>query len=301
MPQRSTAFQDLIALLERQLAPVGAVVTESALVPETLTGNLREVDILIRGPFGAREVVVGIECRDHQRKGDIHWIEQARSKFDVLPIDKRVLVARSGFTKAAIVRARQWNIEVISLAQAVTVDWAVALTKPRDWSIMRVRCRIIGVRLACATPEGIAGLSPAEPLRFAHHGIVESAADFGQRLTLLESVQKDLFSKVEQIHEWTKLTIKFRFSSGACHTPDELGVHWPVKWAEFDILCKGVRKPTSPQFAIYSKAVVGTSAGVVDEAPFTVAMSQAEGKAPQGIARVINSGQILEIDLSEFF
>ncbi len=37
MPKRSNSFQDLVSLIERQLAPTTALVTESAMVPETLT------------------------------------------------------------------------------------------------------------------------------------------------------------------------------------------------------------------------------------------------------------------------
>lgn len=107
MPRRTNTFQELIELIERQLAPTGAHVINSAMVPETLSGNLREIDILIKCTVGVREVMVGIECRDHHRKADIQWIEQARGKFDVLPIDKRVVISRSGFTKHAMRRARE--------------------------------------------------------------------------------------------------------------------------------------------------------------------------------------------------
>jgi hypothetical protein len=45
MPRRTNDFQKLVFQIERQLAPLGAVVEESAMLPERGTGDLREVDV----------------------------------------------------------------------------------------------------------------------------------------------------------------------------------------------------------------------------------------------------------------
>jgi len=301
MPRRTNSFQELIALIERKLAPTGAQVTESAMVPETLSGKLREIDILIKCTVGIREVLVGIECRDHNRKADIQWIEQARGKFDVLPIDKRVVVSRRGFTEHAMRRAREWNIEAVSLDQAKSVDWAAALRNPRELSIIRIRFKIIGIRLACSQPTGHAGLSPFKSSCFIHSGIQESADAFGRRLLTRNNVQKAVLDKLGQDHDWLKVAVKFPFPLGMCHTPDELGISWPVNWAEFDVLYKAVRQPLPLQFSMYNQAAVVTSEGIVDEAEFTLAMAQLKGSAPSGTARIKVYDEILECDITDFF
>ena len=60
MPKRSNAFQELVALLERQLAPSGAIVYESKMLKDTRTGEDREVDIVIDTEAGVHPLRIGI-------------------------------------------------------------------------------------------------------------------------------------------------------------------------------------------------------------------------------------------------
>ena len=47
MPKRTNRFQRIVKYLYEQVTPAGGTVTESAMLPETGTGTLREVDILV--------------------------------------------------------------------------------------------------------------------------------------------------------------------------------------------------------------------------------------------------------------
>jgi len=49
MPPRTNDFQQFVALLHKQLAPTGATVTESNMVLDRMTGDLREVDVTVDG------------------------------------------------------------------------------------------------------------------------------------------------------------------------------------------------------------------------------------------------------------
>lgn len=123
MPKRTNAFQDLIALLESQLAPAEARIFESKLLLDLRTGEEREVDIVIEGMIGHHPVRIGIEVIDHSRKASTPWIESIAQKHADLQIDKSIAVSRSGFFRPALVKALGLKIETLTIAEASSVDW----------------------------------------------------------------------------------------------------------------------------------------------------------------------------------
>ncbi len=113
MPKRSNDFQRLIAMLT-QLTSGGAAVHESVEVLEIASGQRREVDVVALGEVAGHQTTVFIECRDWQRKQDVQWVEQARTKFDDLGANVKVLVSSSGFTKSALQKAAHYGIKAIT-------------------------------------------------------------------------------------------------------------------------------------------------------------------------------------------
>jgi hypothetical protein len=79
----------------------GAVVEESAMLVNRLTGEQREVDVAIRANTAGHEVVVAVEARASVRRADVQWIEGMLGKHAHLPTDKLVLVSQSGFSRQA--------------------------------------------------------------------------------------------------------------------------------------------------------------------------------------------------------
>lgn len=115
MPKRTNPFQRLVRAIEAQIAPPGSTVTESAMLRDR-NGNLREVDILVVGKSGIREVRWAIECQDRARKGDSPWIDALIGKYQDIPeIDMVVAVAERGFTKPAEKKARAHRIRTLRL------------------------------------------------------------------------------------------------------------------------------------------------------------------------------------------
>src|SRR6478736_2003809 len=100
MPARTNAFQRLVYLLKTHVA-AGATVTESKMLPDLVSGKLREVDVVVESIVAGYDVRIGIECRDHARQADITWVEQMISKHKRLPIHRLVLVSRRGFAADA--------------------------------------------------------------------------------------------------------------------------------------------------------------------------------------------------------
>lgn len=123
MPKRSNTFQRLALLVHQRLGE-GWKVEESRMFTDLVTGEQREVDIVAQTMVGTYPLFLSIECRDHSRPADVLWIEGVAKKHEHLPTSKLVLWSRSGFTKAATLKARALKIETISQAEAVQADWA---------------------------------------------------------------------------------------------------------------------------------------------------------------------------------
>ena len=120
MPQRTNDYQQLVAMIQRAFAPSGAKVTESALVPGQDT--LREIDILIEAEVGLYLIKIAVEAKDHRRKLDVTHIETIIGKYQGtggIPIHKVVVIAQRGFTDAAQRRAKQDNLELLTISVTV--------------------------------------------------------------------------------------------------------------------------------------------------------------------------------------
>ena len=128
MPKRSNAFQNLFHILHRQLA-VNATVTESKMLLDNVTGQEREVDIVIESVVAGHKVTMGVECIATKRKSCVEWVERMRGKHQNLPTDKLILVSQSGFYKSASKKAHFYGIETISLGEAVKADWTKIVGK----------------------------------------------------------------------------------------------------------------------------------------------------------------------------
>ena len=60
MPIRTNEFQRVIAVIQSHLDP-GSTVTESAMLTDAVTGNQREVDVVVSGRVGGQAVTVSME------------------------------------------------------------------------------------------------------------------------------------------------------------------------------------------------------------------------------------------------
>jgi hypothetical protein len=122
MPARSTPFQTLVHHIQSHLAP-GASVQESAMMKHRLTGEEREVDVVLRSPVGEHSIVVSIECIDQSRPADTTWVEQMKTKHDHLETDRLILVSRSGFYGPALTLAATLGIRTYTPDEAIREDW----------------------------------------------------------------------------------------------------------------------------------------------------------------------------------
>ena len=123
MPKRTNAFQELVAVIHSNLGN-GWIVTESMLLQDGITGEMREVDVVAKATVADYDLFISIECRDHRRPADVTWVEGMAKKHESLSTSKLALWSKSGFTKAAIVKAAALKIDTVSQTNAATTDWA---------------------------------------------------------------------------------------------------------------------------------------------------------------------------------
>jgi hypothetical protein len=109
-------FEQLVARIEEDSAPLGLKVTSPDRIPCRTTGRLREVDASIRSRVGTANVLITVECRKRGRKQDVTWIEQLAAKKHAIGADRTIAVSSAGFSLNAQATARKHGIDVRRLS-----------------------------------------------------------------------------------------------------------------------------------------------------------------------------------------
>ncbi len=100
MPKRTNEFQELVALVQRALAPEGAIVTESALVEDSSGANMREIDVLVDTTVGEYRIRIAVEAKDEGRPMDSTKFESIAGKYFLeggVKVNKVVVITHRGF------------------------------------------------------------------------------------------------------------------------------------------------------------------------------------------------------------
>ena len=126
MPKRSNQFQRLVLLINRCLAG-NAQVIESAMLKDKITGESREVDVLISTDLSVYKVDIAVEVVARARKADATWVESMYAKHSDLPTDKLILVSEKGFYIPALEKAKFYGIETVTIESALAADWKMAI------------------------------------------------------------------------------------------------------------------------------------------------------------------------------
>jgi hypothetical protein len=112
MPRRTNTFQAVVFMIKNHIA-ANATVTESKELTDLVSGERREVDVVIEADVAGHTVTVSLECRDHIRPQTVSWVEEMHAKHERLPTDRLVLVSKSGFTAGALAKAESYGIETV--------------------------------------------------------------------------------------------------------------------------------------------------------------------------------------------
>lgn len=299
MPPRSNEFQKLIVQIERQLADTGTRIEESATMPD-IDGTRREVDILLRVPAGQREILIGIECRDHKRKADVPWIDYIKGRFEFLGVDRRVAVARSGFSKAALAKAKILNIETLTLERASKQDWAakVALVTGIQFEDVRF-VHDDDVTLQTVPQAGMpvwgSGSLDHIPLK-KPDGTTESLNAFIDRFVSSERLAVMLDS-AQRTHEAPlKLRLRINLARGY-FARDTIGVEHELRHLVVPLLRLKQRQVVELGHSNYGTAAVATGVGKLGSAHVSVALTEKRGQPIRGEVVINEDGKEETVEL----
>lgn len=117
-------FEELIARIERILAPEGATIKSPDYIPDLITNSIREVDISNRFQDGNETRFITVECRDRVGQQDTTWIEQLVTKQKDIGAWRTYAVSSGRFSKPAIEKANHYGIEIRQFDQITDVEIA---------------------------------------------------------------------------------------------------------------------------------------------------------------------------------
>ncbi|MBL8020735.1 MAG: restriction endonuclease [Leptospirales bacterium] len=122
-------FEQIVEQIYRSLHQ-DAVITRNEKLPGRRSGELRQIDITIRANVAGHKILVIVECKNYSRKVDVKKVDESFGMLDDVGAQKAVLVARKGFSKTAIQRARRSAIDLCQIHDAATRDWKLDLRIP---------------------------------------------------------------------------------------------------------------------------------------------------------------------------
>ena len=90
----------------------------------------RRIDVLVRGKVGPIDILTIIECKDYNKNVNVTRVDELHSKMQDVNAHKAVLVARKGFSKHAIRKAKRLGITLCTAHQEKKEKWEIKLELP---------------------------------------------------------------------------------------------------------------------------------------------------------------------------
>jgi hypothetical protein len=95
-------------------------------LPDKITGEMREHDVVLIVTTGHHETFVALECRDRSRPVGVGAVEEFANKCEATGIHSGIIVSSKGFYRTAITKATFYNIGCFTLQEAERFDWCLA-------------------------------------------------------------------------------------------------------------------------------------------------------------------------------
>lgn len=141
-------LEHLAAEIQRQLSP-NSMISHNVKVLGQDSGTDRQIDVLIEDRVGQFPIKIAIECKDHSSLLDVNIVGEFKSLLQDTKISKGVLVAPSGFTKAALKLAASYDIETYRPVDTDPHKWRCAVSIP---TVCDFRSARIALRLSFSHP-----------------------------------------------------------------------------------------------------------------------------------------------------
>ena len=90
----------------------------------------RQIDVLLENKIFGLDFLTIIECKDHNRKLSIKYIDEFSSKLNDVNANKGILVSRKGFSTQAIKKAKDYGITLCTINDFESADWLPRIDYP---------------------------------------------------------------------------------------------------------------------------------------------------------------------------
>jgi len=138
----------LVASIQKELAP-NADVSHNVKIRGHVTGELRQIDVLVRQKIGQYEILVAIDCKDYKSPVDVKGVEEFQGLVTDIGAHKGALVCPKGFTRTAKKRAKGYHIDLYSPVDTDPHKWQV---KPALPMLCDFRSVAIGFGISVSAP-----------------------------------------------------------------------------------------------------------------------------------------------------
>jgi hypothetical protein len=104
-----------------------AVITPNDKLIDKFTGKKRQIDISIKVTNGPIEFIAIVEARDRSRPVGISYVEEINQKKESVNANIAIIVSNQGFYQTALIKAKAYGIQTITLKKALSNDWSKTL------------------------------------------------------------------------------------------------------------------------------------------------------------------------------
>lgn len=130
MPRKGRELEQLVEILEKNISDKQVEITSPAFLEDRVTGQQREIDVLLVSGSGRHKQLTAFECKDWNKKVGVPEVEAFHTKISDLKINKAIVVSSEGFAKTAIVKANFYNISCLHMDEVANFDWLLADSIP---------------------------------------------------------------------------------------------------------------------------------------------------------------------------
>lgn len=138
----------LVAQIQRELAP-DAEVTHNVKLKGRDSGQMRQVDVLVKQPIGQYEINIAIDCKDYADPVDVNGVGEFATMLRDIGANKGAMVAPKGFTQGARNLATSHQIDLFSPVDTDPHKWQVKVALPM---ICDFRGAAIAFGISCSAP-----------------------------------------------------------------------------------------------------------------------------------------------------
>lgn len=142
-------LEHLVMMIQKQLSP-DAIVRHDVKLDGIDSETKRQIDVLVEQNIGQYTMRIVIDCKDYSKPIDVKGIEEFNGLVQDVRAHKGALVCPSGFTKAALKRAKKLQMDLYRPVSTGKHKWQAEVTAP---ILCDFRSCYMSFGLSCSDPK----------------------------------------------------------------------------------------------------------------------------------------------------